>query len=124
MITFPVKTNKENAAVSPLFGKAKYFAFYDGTNLTIEENTRQGGTAIVDWLMQKAVTDVIIKEMGTNPFQKIQETNMNIFYAGDDRVTTEEVIELHKKKMLKKLDSLSMQEIIKKHKTSGTHTAH
>ena len=124
MISFPVKTNKENAAVSPLFGKAKYFAFYDGTNLTIEENTRQGGTAIVDWLMQKGVTDVIIKEMGTNPFQKIQETNMNIFYAGDDRVTTEEVIELHKKKMLKKLDSLSMQEIIKKHKTSGTHTAH
>ena len=27
MITFPIKTDKENAAVSPLFGKAKYFAF-------------------------------------------------------------------------------------------------
>ena len=124
MITFPVKTNKENAAVSPLFGKAKYFAFYDGIDLTIEENTKEGGTAIVDWLVEKGVTDIIVKEMGNNPYQKILATNMNIYYAGDDRVTSEEVIELHKKKMLKKLDSSSMQEIIKKHKTSATHTAH
>jgi predicted Fe-Mo cluster-binding NifX family protein len=124
MITFPVKTNKENAAVSPLFGKAKYFAFYDGIDLTIEENTKEGGTAIVAWLVEKGVTDIIVKEMGNNPYQKILATNMNIYYAGDDRVTSEEVIELHKKKMLKKLDSSSMQEIIKKHKSSSTHSSH
>jgi len=28
-LAIPVKTNKENPAISPLFGKAKWFAFVD-----------------------------------------------------------------------------------------------
>ena len=121
MISFPVKTNKENAAVSPLFGKAKYFAFYDGENLTIEENKKEGGSAIIEWFIQKGVNDIIIKEMGINPYKKIQATNMKIYYAGEDRITTNEIIELYKKNMLKELDEDSMIKIIKKHESSHKH---
>lgn len=70
MIVFPVKTKRDNSAVSPLFGKSKYFAFYDGANLTIEENPFDNGSALIDWFKEKNVTDVIIKEMGINPYKK------------------------------------------------------
>ena len=29
MVAFPIKMRKEDSAISPLFGKAKYFAFYE-----------------------------------------------------------------------------------------------
>ena len=121
MITFPIKTNKKGAAVSPLFGKAKFFAFYDGVNITIEENTNKSGSGIIDWFIQKGVTDIIIKEIGSNPYKKIQETNMNIYFVGDHRITIEEVIDLYEKKSLNKLDEEKILEIIKKH-NSHSHT--
>ncbi|GGD49754.1 hypothetical protein GCM10012288_24760 [Malaciobacter pacificus] len=121
MITFPVKTNKENAAVSPLFGKAKYFAFYDGENLTIEENTFKHGAPLIDWFLNKGVNDIVIKEMGINPYKKIKATSMNIYHAGDDRVTTNELIEKYKNNELVVLDEEKMKLIIKKHESSHTH---
>ena len=39
MIAIPIKTNKENAVVSTLFGKSKWFAYIDENgNITIEDN--------------------------------------------------------------------------------------
>lgn len=115
MITFPVKTNKENAALSPLFGKAKYFAFYDGENLTIEENKIGRGGALISWFLNKGVTSIIIKEMGSKPYNKIQNTSMNIYYAGDDRVTTNEVIKNFNDNKLEILDNEKMTKIIEDH---------
>jgi len=33
MFVAPLKTNKLQSAISPLFGKAKYFAFVDGDKI-------------------------------------------------------------------------------------------
>ena len=38
MIAISVKTNKENPAVTTLFGKGKWFAFIDGDKITIGKN--------------------------------------------------------------------------------------
>lgn len=121
MLVFPVKTKKENSAVSPLFGKAKYFAFYDGENLNIEENPFDHGSYLIDWFKEKGVTDVIIKEMGINPYKKLQQTNMNLYYSGDERTIISEVIEKYKNGSLEKLDENRMATIIKQHENSHTH---
>lgn len=121
MITFPLKTDKENAAVSPLFGKAKYFAFYDGKNLEVEANPYGHGSEIIGWFKEKGVNEVIIKEMGINPYNRIKNSNMKVFYAGDDRVTTNELIEKYENSELELLDENRMLEIIKKHESSHTH---
>jgi len=122
MITFPVKTNRENAAVSPLFGKAKYFAFYDGENISIEANPYSNGAAIVDWFKQKGVENLIIKEMGVNPYKKLKQTNINIFYAGDKRIEISELIKEFEENKLEKLNEEKILEIIKKHEKSHSHS--
>jgi len=122
MITFPVKTDKPNAAVSPLFGKAKYFAFYDGKDLTVEKNPYGHGSELISWFQKKGVDSIIIKEMGINPYEKIKNSNINVLYAGDSRVTTQEVLEKYKNSKLEAIDENRMLQIIKKHENSHTHS--
>jgi predicted Fe-Mo cluster-binding NifX family protein len=115
MITFPVKTDKENAAVSPLFGKAKYFAFYDGKSITVEKNPYERGSRLADWFLQKGVDTIIIKEIGSKPFNKIIQTNIKILSSGNERITTNEVIEKFNNGELKELSKNELKEIIKEH---------
>ena len=47
-IAIPVKMNKENSAIAPLFGKAKWFAIVEDGKMTIEPNHCDGGQAVID----------------------------------------------------------------------------
>ncbi len=124
MIVFPLKTNKKDSAISPLFGKAKYFAFYDGINLQIEKNELNSGSKLIDWFVSKNVDKIVIKEMGSSPYEKIKKTNIEIFYAGDERITSEELINKINAQSLQKLKEEQIKEIIKKHKNSHKHSSH
>jgi predicted Fe-Mo cluster-binding NifX family protein len=42
-IAIPVKMNKENPPLAPLFGKAKWFAVIEGDTINIVENPAEGG---------------------------------------------------------------------------------
>ena len=59
--------------------------------------------------------------MGINPYKKLKQTNINIFYSGDERIAINEVIEKYKEGSLEKLNENRMLEIIKKHENSHTH---
>lgn len=124
MIVFPLKTNKKDSAISPLFGKAKYFAFYDGKSLQIEKNELNSGSKLIDWFISKNVDKIVIKEMGSSPYEKIKKTNIKIFYAGDERITSEELINKINDQSLQKLKEEQIKEIIKKHKNSHKHSSH
>ena len=93
MLAVAVKTDKENTAVSPLFGKAKFFAFYDGKNITIEKNEVGDGIAVINWFAQKGVDTIIVKEMGSNPYKALQKYNMKLLYAGDERIEVADIID-------------------------------
>ncbi|MGP2656402.1 NifB/NifX family molybdenum-iron cluster-binding protein [Malaciobacter sp. WC5094] len=124
MIVFPLKTNKKDSAISPLFGKAKYFAFYDGKSLQIEKNELNSGSKLIDWFVSKNVDKIVIKEMGSSPYEKIKKTNIEIFYAGDERITSEELINKINDQSLQKLKEEQIKEIIKKHKNSHKHSSY
>ncbi|WP_321467725.1 NifB/NifX family molybdenum-iron cluster-binding protein [Halarcobacter sp.] len=118
MITFPVKTDKENAAVSPLFGKAKYFAFYDGKDLRVEKNPYEKGSQLVNWFLEKGVDKIVIKEMGSKPFNKVIQTNIKVLFAGEGRVTTNDVIKSFDENLLKELSPDELKNIIKEHESN------
>lgn len=124
MITFPLKTNKENAAVSPLFGKAKFFAFFDGKNLSIEANPYERGSKLINWFNEKGVDTIVMKEMGDRPFEAISKTPIKVLYAGNDRVTTNEVLENYKTNSLKELSIEELQKIVKEHKGDKSSSCH
>ena len=92
MIAIPVKTNKENTAVSTLFGKAKYFAFIENNKIEIVKNEQSGGKAVVNWLKSKNVDTLITSHMGEKPFSTLLQNNINVYFAGDERIEINDVL--------------------------------
>lgn len=92
MIAIPVKTNKENTAVSTLFGKAKYFAFIENNKIEIVKNEQSGGKAVANWLKSKTVDTLITSHMGEKPFSTLLQNNINVYFAGDERIEINDVL--------------------------------
>jgi len=47
-LAIPIKMNKENSAIAPLFGKAKWFAIVENDNISIIPNNQSGGIAVIE----------------------------------------------------------------------------
>jgi predicted Fe-Mo cluster-binding NifX family protein len=93
-VAIPVKTEGENPAVSPLFGKAKWFAFVDDGKVTVEKNSFKSGLLVVDWLLEKEIDALVVQHIGESPYRYIEEAaDIPIFFAGEGRVTLSEAME-------------------------------
>jgi len=116
MIAIPLKTNKENSAVAPLFGKAKWFAFVENGNITIEKNEEQGGSGVVKWLLSKGVQTLIMQKMSQPPYEMIKEQgSITILYVGSDRIELAEILKRYAANALVILDDTNAPDIIKSH---------
>lgn len=113
MLSFALKSNKENSAISPAFGTSKFFAFYDGNKLEILENPSKGPKTI-NWLIEKGVDTVIIKDIGKKGFEKIKEANIKTFYSGDERMIIPELLEKFNANTLELFDDEKMLELLEK----------
>ncbi len=121
-LVIPIKMNKENSAIAPLFGKAKWFAFVEDGKVTIEKNPAQGGTAVIRWFIEQNVDAIVFQEMGTTPYEMIRsEGNMKLYHTGYDRILLDELLQKFDEGKLVELDESNMAEIIKNHESSHTH---
>lgn len=122
-IAIPVKVNKENTALAPLFGKAKWFAIVENGKVTIEQNPADGGRAVVEWLVQSAVDTIIMQEMGMNPYKKVQSYgNIKLYHAGFKRILLKDVLQKFDENTLELLDDAGMEKVIAHHEVR--HPAH
>jgi len=116
ILAIPVKMNKENPAVAPLFGKAKWFAIVKDGNVNIIPNNQSGGQAVIEWLYEMKVDAILIQEMGLSPYEKIKSLGtMAIYHVGFDRILLNDVVEKFKNDELELLDDTNMDKIIKHH---------
>ena len=92
MIAIPVKTDKENTAVSTLFGKAKFFAFIENNKIEIIKNEQTGGRAVANWLKSKKVDTLITSHMGENPFTTLLENDIKVYFAGNERIEIDDIL--------------------------------
>ena len=116
MIAIPLKTNKENSALAPLFGKAKWFAFVEDENITIEKNETQGGSGVVKWLLGKGVKTLIMQKMSQPPYEMIKEEgSIGILYAGSDRIELAEALKRYEADELVILNDTNAPDIVKSH---------
>ena len=115
MLAVALKTDKPNSAVSPLFGKAKFFAFYDGHDVRIEKNEQKGGVSVVNWLASQGVDTLVIKEMGSSPYGEVQKRGIKLFYAGDERIEINDLIINFENGVLEPLSDEKVKSIIAKH---------
>jgi predicted Fe-Mo cluster-binding NifX family protein len=124
-IAIPVKMNKENSAIAPLFGKAKWFAIIEDEKIMIEKNPAEGGRGVIEWLHQIHVDTIIIQEMGQSPYNMIQQLGgIKIYHAGFERMTLQEALEKFDQDALPLLDDTGMSKIIAHHEGKHSHGHH
>jgi len=121
-IAIPVKMNKENTALAPLFGKAKWIAFVEDGNVSIVPNARQGGKAVVEWFASEGVDTVIFQEMGTTPYEMLKSLgNISLYHAGHERILLNDVLEKLHAKQLIPIDDTNIGEILAQHEKKHPH---
>lgn len=124
-IAIPVKTNTDNPAVAPLFGKAKWFAFVQEGNISIKQNPVHGGQEVARWLIAEGVDTVIMQEMGDGPYGVLKaESAIAVYHSGFERITLDEVLERFENGMFEKLDEVKMAKIIEHHESKHSHGDH
>ena len=121
-LAIPVKTNKENPAVAPLFGKAKWFAIVKDGEINIFPNNQSGGKAVIEWLYEMKIDAILIQEMGVSPYEKVKELGLMLYHTGFERILLNEVLEKFNNNKLEILDDINMNKIIKHHEKQ--HTSH
>jgi predicted Fe-Mo cluster-binding NifX family protein len=124
-IAIPVKMNKDNSAIAPLFGKAKWFAIIEDDKIMIEKNPAEGGRGVIEWLHQIHVDTIIIQEMGQSPYNMIQKLGgIKIYHSGFERMTLKEALEKFDQDALPILDETGMLKIIAHHEGKHSHGNH
>lgn len=114
MIAIPIKLNKKDSAIAPLFGKAKWFAFVKDGEVIIEKNEAQGGADVVRWLLEKEVKALVIQRMSQPPYQIIKEEgSIAIFHVGNERTLLAEAVKRYEDESLVIVDDTNSDEIIK-----------
>ncbi len=115
MVAAPITSNKIDSSISPLFGKAKYFAFWDGDKLKVQENRFKSGSEVIEWLYLNGVKNIIIKEIGSSPYVMAKEAGIKLFFAGDSRIEAIDAFMKFDKNELKELTKDEISNIIKHH---------
>jgi predicted Fe-Mo cluster-binding NifX family protein len=98
MIVMPVKMNKPETALSPVFGHSKWFAFVDSEgNVSIEKNRAQGqgGPAVAKFLLEKGVHTVLTSHVGAKPFMLFHNAGIQLYFSGEERITIAEALKGH-----------------------------
>lgn len=121
-IAIPVKMNRENPPVSPLFGNAKWFALIEDGHVDITKNPAHGGRAVIKWLANEGVDTIIFQEMGQSPYEMINEIGtIDLFHAGNDRIVLDDVLRQFKEETLLLVDNSNINTIIEHHESKHSH---
>jgi len=93
MFAAPLKSNSNEAAITTVFGKAKWFGIYNpaDNSMKVIPHTEQGA-AIIKKLKEEGVTTILSRHLGPRPLQIVHEMGMKVFYPGDARMTLLEAV--------------------------------
>lgn len=124
-IAIPVKMNKDNPPVAPLFGKAKWFAIVEDGKVNLETNPADGGREVIEWLNERGVDTIIMQEMGKGTYSVIQKLGtMKVYHSGFERILLEDVLKKFEENALPLLDDAGMAKIIAHHEIKHPHEHH
>jgi len=84
-IAATIEVKSKHAPLSSCFGKAKYYAFFDGEKLYIDENPYSVGEKVYVWLLQKGVTHFSLKEQSKIPCILKNQNKIMLLYLTQQR---------------------------------------
>ncbi|MBU1642683.1 NifB/NifX family molybdenum-iron cluster-binding protein [bacterium] len=128
MTAIPVKTDKEESAVAPLFGKAKWFALIDDEGaISFWHNELKSGREVVNHFQAVGITRVVFQDMGGNPFMLLSRAGIGCYYSGEGRVLLKDAVARLQKDELIEVTQQNMAEYVERsqrHSKGDHHEGH
>ncbi len=125
IIAMPIKTSSLDAALAPLFGNAKYFAFANDNNeITIEKMEQNGGRDVARILVANNVDALITSHLGMNPFVLLKTYGIKVYFAGKERLTTSDALALFHSNKLVEVTSDNFDSLLGEHDHHGETHGH
>ncbi len=94
MIVVPVKTDKDEGVVAPLFGKAKFFStINDKGEINTHTNVLSNGIQVAQWFKSIGVKSAILSHLGETPFQALLKNDIEVYFAGNERISLSDVLQ-------------------------------
>lgn len=128
MIAIPVKTEKEEGVLAPLFGHAKYFSFIDDKgNVVTHKNNADGGVKVVAWLVSMGVKTMVLSHVGEKPFNLLSQANIEVYFPGNERILLSEALEKLQNGVLEKVTMENYATLLggdDHHHDHGSHEEH
>ncbi len=77
-VAFTTLLNREDSALSPHFGMAKWILIRDDDDgqITFEQNTALNGRAVVDIIVRHGCTDVVFTHIGPGAFSHLEQAGI------------------------------------------------
>lgn len=77
-VAFTTLLNREDSALSPHFGIAKWILIRDDDNgqITFEQNTALNGRAVIDIMVRNGCTDAVFTQIGPGAFAHLEQAGI------------------------------------------------
>jgi predicted Fe-Mo cluster-binding NifX family protein len=93
ILALPIKSANTDAALAPLFGNAKHFAFVNDEGIiTTEPMEQNGGKDVARTLVAHNVDVLIVSHLGLNPFILLKTYGIKVYFGGEKRITIADAV--------------------------------
>lgn len=125
IIAMPIKTSSLDAALAPLFGNAKFFAFAtDATQIDVIKMEQLGGRDVARTLIANNVDVLITSHLGLNPFALLKSYGIKVYFAGEERLTISDALKLFYANELAAVTSDNFDSLLGEHDHHGETHGH
>lgn len=125
IIAMPIKTSSHDAALAPLFGNAKFFAFASNdSHIDVVQMEQSGGKDVARTLVANNVDVLITSHLGFNPYVLLKSYGIKVFFAGESRITISEAIKAFHANQLVEVSSENFETLLGNHDHHGGHHHH
>lgn len=125
IIAMPIKTSTLDAALAPLFGNAKFFAFAtDTTQIDIVKMDQLGGRDVARNLVANNVDVLITSHLGLNPFVLLKSYGIKVYFAGESRITMSEAMKAFYANELTEVTADNFETLLGEHDHHGETHGH
>jgi predicted Fe-Mo cluster-binding NifX family protein len=94
MIAIPSRTRNGVLLLTTIFGRTEQIALADSDdNIEVKDNPFDSGADLAAWLIEQKVNTVVIRNMGSRPYQILQKAGVKVFATTKNRAPISEIVE-------------------------------
>ncbi len=93
MIAIPARIRNDEVLLTTIFGRSEHIALIDDLgHIEVTKNAFTGGVDLANWLVDQGVTQLVIRNMGANPYLALRKGGVKVYVTAKNRAPIAEIV--------------------------------